>query len=92
MTDKTIWKFAVKLQERFTLELPENFKILKIANGYIWIEGSFTTMRDPKNVGTSRTIMFAIVGTGQSVPRGFQYVGTYFEGVYVWHVYQQIPN
>ena len=77
---RTIWKFKIELEERFTLPLPENFKVLKVSDGYIWIEGTFTS------VCSSR--IFAIVRTGTSVPDGFQHVGTYFEGAYVWHVYK----
>ena len=89
MTDKTIWKFPVELTKRFTLKLPWDFKILKVAKGQIWIEGSFPPVRGSLTTDRLINIVFAIVGTGHSVPKGFQHVGTYFEGMYVWHVYQQ---
>lgn len=77
---RTIWKFKVQLKNRFTLPLPEDFKVLKVSDGYMWVEGTFTSTCDNR--------IFAIVGTGNPIPAGFQHVGTYFEGAYVWHVYK----
>ena len=83
MSNRTIWKFKIQLEERFTLPLPEDFKVLKISDGFMWVEGTFTSTK----ISLSNK-MFAIVGTGKIIPDGFQHVGTYFEGVYVWHVYK----
>ena len=80
---RTIWKFKLQFEERFTLPLPDDYKVLKVSDGYMWIEG---THGGPIKELTKR--MFTIVGTGTSVPDGFQHVGTYFEGAYVWHVYK----
>lgn len=82
MTDRTIWKFDIELSERFALPLPDDYKVLKVSDGFMWIEGSFLAgMQNRSNK------MFAIVGTGTSIPEGSQHVGTYFDGAYVWHVY-----
>ena len=82
---KTIWKFKIELGE-FVLEVPKDFMVIKVANGLMWIEGSF---HDINNKGVARTVIFTVVGTGHPVPEAFEYVGTYFEGTYVWHVYKE---
>lgn len=89
---KTIWKFVTPTKERFSIEVPRDFKILTVARGHIWIEGSFNNMRDRKNQRLPIHAIFTVLGTGHKVPAGFEYVGTFFEddtlvGNFVWHVY-----
>ena len=76
---KTIWKFDVEITDRFFLQLPPDYRILKVAKQRMWIEGTFE--------GPHFGVTFTVVGTGHPVPAGFDYAGTFFDGPYVWHVY-----
>ena len=78
---KTIWKFSITITDRFFLDLPDNFKVLKVAKQWMWVEGSFD---DPENF---RAVAFAVIGTGHPIPPGFDYSGTFFADPFVWHVY-----
>ena len=64
------------------MDLPKDYKLLKIAQGHIWIEGSFRL-----GVFEAR-VFFVTVGTGKEVPSGHKYIGTYFQDEYVWHIYK----
>lgn len=47
---------------------------------YLWIKHT-TDPAAPKELRS-----FWLVGTGQEFPAGMTFVGTYFNGAYVWHV------
>lgn len=37
----------------------------------------------------SRVAVFYIFGTGASIPSTYNYVGTFFDAPFVWHVYEE---
>ena len=79
---KKIWKYELDARKpAMGIELPWNAEVVKVAQGQMWIEGSFNS---PKLY----VFNFQIIGTGHDVPDGFTYVGTYFEDPFVWHVYK----
>jgi hypothetical protein len=39
-----------------------------------------------------RQLFVEIVGTGGPVPEAHRYLSTFFDGLYVWHVYWRIPK
>ena len=49
----------------------------------LWIE------QDVEAIG-ARTLRWAILGTGQEIPRGYEHLGTFLlnDGEFVWHVFR----
>jgi hypothetical protein len=62
--------------------LPAKFLTANIQNEVpqIWIEHS------PES-DIKAKVELKILATGNTVPQDFNYLGTFFEDVYVWHVY-----
>lgn len=88
---RTIWKFAVPVQERFTLDLPPGAEVLHLAtqrgHPHPWV------MLDPEE--TARTEWrFVTVGTGHHVPDSnwLHYIGSYQlrDGEFVFHLFQEV--
>jgi hypothetical protein len=72
----------------YVIEMPARARIVKVDHQdgivTIWAEvgrGSDDHVRR----------LFRIYGTGQPIVDDDVYVGTYFEGPYVWHVYEHSP-
>ena len=82
---RTIWKFPFEVSwEEFTLTLPYGFKVVKVAQSHVWIEGHF----DDENY-KNKKVCFKIIGTGHEILLGLDHVGTWFEPPFVWHLYQE---
>lgn len=94
---KQIWRFPIDMTEaanneaRFTLEVPVGARILHVAllqraphEPSLWIK--FDPDREPV------THTFEIVGTGNPVPEHSEYVGTWQQDGYVWHLFEVIGS
>lgn len=85
----TIWKYQIPLVDEFTLRMPKGACILTVQaqnnHGCLW------AMLNPEAEPEERR--FCVVGTGDPMPPGVQYVGTYQqeEGMFVWHVFEVTP-
>lgn len=70
-----------------TIELPFRARVVHVGhqNGdpMIWAEV------DPENVALPDRRCFVHVGTGRDVQQGDEYVGSYQEGAFVWHVFER---
>lgn len=92
---KAVFKYVPEMGQfgSFELELPLGARFLKVAMQHglptLWFEVSQdvpTHVRD-----------FLIVGTGQPLPipnegHALNYLETFFDGAYVWHLYEVIKS
>jgi hypothetical protein len=90
MEPKTIWKFPLENMlggSRLQAQMPQDARILTVQvqddTPHLWAEAY------PDNPLETRR--FAVVGTGQPVPPGAIYIGTWQEAPFVWHLYEG-PN
>lgn len=82
---KTVNKHPIPISNhKFSLMLQTGFKFLRAGvqneNAFMWLE-VFPDM--PK-----QQIDFATYGTGQEIPDQAQYLGTYWIGPFVFHLYR----
>lgn len=78
-----IFKYSIS---DFDVLIPTYGKVVKVGlqNGvpHIWVLFNRTL-----DTGTSNR-RFVIHGTGHDIPVHHSYVGTYFDGPFVWHVFE----
>lgn len=82
-----IWKYPVK-GTHFALAMPEGARVLsvQIQHG----EPVLWALVDPEGIRRERR--FAIVGTGHDFDAtALNYVGTFQEGPFVWHLFEEPP-
>lgn len=83
---KTIWKFPLKLEAQYELEMPSHSELLHVGRqgGYymLW------ALCDPARSLQRRK--FFTFATGEPFePQGKQYLATVHYGEYVWHIYTE---
>jgi hypothetical protein len=76
---KMIYKYQIG-----TVQIPKGAKILT-ANRQgddvvLWAEVDTTTDREHRT--------FRVFGTGFEIPEGSTYINTFFDGPFVWHLYE----
>lgn len=87
---RTIYKYTVPVQDRFTLPLPEEARVLdvKVLDPHmltLWV------LRDSEPSAASR--LFLVYGTGFEVSRSAGlYLATVLDGSLVWHVFEVAPE
>lgn len=87
MKNTTIWKFPFTVSDMVAIEMPKGAKVLRVdlqAQPCVW------ALVNPESEKVRR--VFYIFGTGHSLgPRAndLQYIGTFFEGPFVWHVFEE---
>lgn len=76
---KQIWKYRVGTQQVPTGSTPLT---AQYQDGVlcVWVEV------DPANA--FEEVSYLVAGTGQAIPREWQYIGTVQQGELVWHVYE----
>jgi hypothetical protein len=84
MAAKAIWKFPVELTDSPTIKMPAGAKPLHFAlqdnQPTLW---ALVTPSMPLNYH-----MFRLAGTGHPIEEdGLTYVGTCFQGPFVWHLF-----
>jgi hypothetical protein len=83
---KVVYKYEIAPDKR-SAEMPLDSKILKVdMQGdalMLWVEHGWV---DGNTVRTVRH--FEVYGTGQPIPLHTEHVGTFFDGPFVWHVYE----
>ena len=80
VSSDTSLQVAVQMREGVTI------RAIGVQGHEIHVWGETPRSADPLTV----TRTFRVVGTGDDVPLG-DYIGTVFEGRYVWHVYE-VPS
>ena len=81
---KTIYKYELPTHQRIVL--PENYVVLSVGmqrdTTYLWC------LVDPAS--NKKEVQFSIYGTGWDMPNDpGKYIGTYFDGSFVWHVFEK---
>ena len=78
---RKIWKFRIPPQdEPVHLMLPIGSKIVRVADKHIWIEGAFSATN-------KREALFYTKGTDHPIEDQLRHVGSYQDGVFIWHIY-----
>lgn len=84
MAATVIYKYPLSLLEAVTHHLPAGYRLRHVGHQdgepMLWVEG------DPSTI--SKPVTFAVLGTGKLIPGNWEWVGTYQEGPYVWHVFK----
>ena len=85
VSKRTIWKFNLTKQSS-SHEVPIGSKLVHVgkdANGVpaVWLEVSPASPTEKR--------YFSVIGTGHSVPDGYDHVGTYLAEPFVWHIYER---
>ena len=84
---KTVYKYS--LRSRASVELPAGAVVLHVGldpQG----QGAFWAFVDTDN--DTETRRFVVTGTGHPVPDGLEFLGTYVEGPFVWHAWEQVDG
>ena len=86
--DRRIYKYPIDLPVT-PLHIPVDAVVLHVGldpsgESCVWVN------QDINSPNVYRD--FYILGTGQSIPDGLKYVGTYKEGAFVWHVWEDIDG
>lgn len=81
---KSIWKFPVQIEDEFMVEMPRDTQILTVQmQGYdpfMW--GIIDTMAEKIER------RFRIFGTGRPFESSGEYIGTFQDGDFVWHLFE----
>lgn len=81
-----IYKYPLDLADQQTISMPEGAEMLSIGQSrdqiILWV------MADP--AAALRDYVFRIVGTGNEVPDGLQYLGTVQQSTYAWHIFLEV--
>ena len=88
MQTMQIWKFPLRLEQSQTIEMPGGAEVLGVADQKgvicIWAMVIVEATKSPRT--------FEIHGTGhpidEDVEYGRRFVGTVFQGNFVWHVFE----
>ena len=89
MSERTVWKFPLQIDDVQGVLMPSGAKILYVAvqDGVLCL----WALVDPDAAKTIRT--FLIVGTGHPAPTDAEHVGSGIShgGNLVWHVFEDVP-
>jgi hypothetical protein len=81
-----ILKYEVPIEDNFTIEIPDPFKILsfQVQNDrpYIWVQCEDINSKKDK-------VKFSIVGTGHEIYFHGFYIGTVQLPPFVWHLFMR---
>lgn len=82
---KTIWKFAVPIDDELQIKLPSGAEVLCVQ-----LQGGVPTIWaivNPRAKPELRT--FYVCGTGNPIPeRPMRYLGTFQQQPFVWHLFE----
>lgn len=85
---KTVWRFALPIQDRVVLQMPVGAEMLSVGPPRIGSALDLWAIVSPDNPRTGRC--FAIVGTGNPLPdEPHAYIGTTSShgAALIWHVF-----
>lgn len=82
---RTVYKFNIPRTGKEPVMMPVGAGILKVGiqNGsvYCWADVGTDLELEPR--------LFRIYGTGFEIPKNARHIGTLFEELFVWHVYEE---
>ena len=84
---KTIWKFNLPISNYCTIQIPKNYKILKVAEQ----KNEITLWAQVDDCKDTEDVTFRIVGTGQPLgDKQLKYLDSVslYDGYLVFHVYK----
>ena len=84
---KVVYKYEVSPERGKSVELPADARIIHVGEQgdilMLWAEHGWP------DANTSHvTRHFDVFGTGQPIPEDARHLGTFFDGPFVWHVYE----
>jgi hypothetical protein len=83
---RTIYKYLIPLDDLTIVHAMPTGAIIRCVAWQrcpcLWIE----VQTDAPQVGRK----FRVFGTGHTIPDGWVYIGTAFDGGFVWHVYEDM--
>lgn len=83
---KVVYKYEVPPSTRL-VELPRDSRIVHVGEQLdllmLWVEHGV-----PNDNTTYTSRHFDVFGTGGFIPEDSRHVGTFFDGPFVWHVYE----
>lgn len=87
---RTIWKYKLNQYSKLAIQMPKNSNILCVKHFQgdicLWAEVNTTD-----GMEELETRYFAIYGTGWEMDLdNSKYIGTVFENIFVWHIYEEI--
>lgn len=88
---KTIWKFEFPISIGAYLKMPAGAKILHVARQYPNVATFWAEVDD---LAEMEERFFAVVGTGNPIPEDVncEYVGTFIDPPFVWHLYEILES
>jgi len=83
---QSIYKYPISAQMDLTIQMPVDARVVHVGRDHsqqpcLWV------LLTPGPATQSRK--FGIYGTGGQVPDHWEYVGTYADLPYVWHVFEE---
>lgn len=84
----TIWKYEL-IGSELEIEVPSYCQKKPLKIRYIQQQDKLEIwfIVDPESILEKRK--FRIIGTGHSVPKNAEYIDTFFDGGYVWHLFEE---
>jgi hypothetical protein len=82
-----VYKYEFSVDDEVTIKMPVGAKVLHVgsqhyARGCIWalVDEEMPHLQDRR---------FLIRGTGHPVPEAAAHLGTWFDGPFVWHIFEE---
>lgn len=82
----TIWKFTFELADFTTVMMPEGANIIQVGTQS---PGRITLWAEVDPTAEMVRHFFNVIGTGHKIPPACSYLGSAFDGPFVWHVYRR---
>lgn len=88
---KTIYKYECTVDDRFELEMPFNAEIIKVAVQVpnVGQDRKFCIWAMVDSEEEKETRCFQIVGTGNPIDDDMEFVESFIDGDFVWHLFQE---
>ena len=84
---KTIYKYPFSIDDSFSIDIPETSKILRIALDPTNIPCVWVALDTSDKVVTKK---FIIKGTGHNITKVGEYITSFNQGCFVWHVFHAL--
>ena len=90
MSERRVWKFTITdLREEITFMLPDRAEVIHFA-AQDGVPAIWVLIEPDRPLMTRR---FRLAGTGHPLPaNGLVFVGTCFQGPFVWHLFEDITQ